>query len=349
MNNNDRSDLKKRAEIHLQRMSEAVNLHYAPHPARRYSRKEIAQAMRISANDVGKLLREAERHKIIEIKINPRFVPKIREELRAAYRLRDVIISPVFPEEDRTTEALAREAARFFDSVVSQDHTSSTTVGISGGRTIHKMVEMIDAKSRQINIYPLTGIWRDLQINYVDSGVLVHSLWLKCNDAAKAYWFPIEPLVTERMTKESVIQQRKAYLRNKQIRMVFEAATSVDIAFIGVGPVREKSATIAQLSGIGITYDRLKRQGAVGIAAGVWYNKNAEPVIDDYFLSVPLDTFKKLARRKTKRVVVVAAGDDKVEPIDVLLKHHICNVLITDTRTASLLSMRHRKTPTNGK
>lgn len=303
----------------------------------------IGQSLGCSTMEVSRLLREAREHKIVEIKLNPRRGPSIRETLVQRYNLKEIRISPAFSDPEKTREALAEEAAEFFDEIVMRDHTTAgITVGISGGRTIHKMVDLIKAQPRQISIYPLTGIWRDLQINYVDSGVLVHSLWLKCKDAAQAFWFPIEPL-TGRATKESVLDQRKTYLKNRQIRMVFDAANAVDLALIGVGPLRERSATIRQLKSIGITYEHLKRRGAIGIAAGVWYDKNAEAVVPDYFLSVPLEAFKKLSRRRTKRVVVVAGGAEKVEAIEVLLRRRICNGLITDSRTAALLASKKDK------
>ncbi len=333
---NQRTRKKKHVDEDLKRMTRAAEMYF------RESRKQqvIADELLCSVMEVSRLLREAEKHKIVEIKVNSQHGARIRETLLNRYKLKDLRISPAFADNEQTREALAEEAKEFFDEVVMKDHTTAgTTVGISGGRTIHKMVDLIEQEPRQIKIYPLTGIWRDLQINYVDSGVLVHSLWIKCKDAAQAFWFPIEPL-TSRTTKQSVLDQRKMYLKNRQIKTVFEAANNVDLALIGVGPLRERSATVRQLKSIGITYEYLKRRGAVGIAAGVWYDKNAKPVVDDYFLSVPLDAFKKLSRRSTKRVVIVAGGPEKVEAIDILLRNRVCNALITDSRTASLLAAK---------
>lgn len=316
----------------LKRMATAAEMYYEG----RYSQKEIGKALKCSPMEVSRLLKEAREHGIVKFQI---YHPEksLREALIERFSLRDARVSHIFPDAEQTREALALEAARLFDEFVANSHSGSgITVGVSGGRTIHKMVDLLKPLPRQIDIYPLTGIWRDLQINYVDSGVLVHSLWLKCKDAARAFWFPIEPLDHFKRAK-TVREQRKRYLQNPQIKEIYEAANNVDVAFLGVGPVREHSSTIRQLKSIEITYETLKEKSAVGIAAGVWYNRKAKPVIPDYFLSVPLTTFQKLASDITKRVVIVAGGDEKIEAIRVLLENKMCNVIVTDNRTAALL------------
>lgn len=331
--NNQRRSRKRLPEEDVERMTVAAEMYYGP---KNFAQKEIAKVLRCSTTEVGRLLKSAEAHGILQIQIRRHKQP-LRDALIERYQLKEVRISPTYPGTEETREGIASEAAQFFDEAISHSHGGSTmSIGISGGRTIHKMVDLLTAKSRHIAIYPLTGIWRDLQINYVDSGVLVHSLWLKCKDGAHAYWFPIEP-ISHNAHRRTVRNQRKRYLKNPQISEIYSAANDVDLALIGVGPVREHSSTIRQLSGIGITYEKLRSRSAIGIAAGVWYNKRAKPVITDYFLSVPLDAFQKLSANATKRVVVVAGGSEKVEAIRVLLEHRICNSLITDSKTASLL------------
>jgi len=300
--------------------------------------KQIGHSLKISSTHVGRILKKAREQHIVDIRINRQHTETLRQGLIKQFELLDVRITQRFLDDDESRKMLAREAARYFDETVIIE--SFTSIGISGGRTIHRMVDMIKPQRRNIKIYPLTGIWRDLQISYVDSGVLVHSLWLKCLDAAEAYWFPIEP-ITGRTSRVRVLDQRRKYLRNQQIRSIYRAAKTVDVAFIGVGPLRVESSTIKQLRNIGMTHEFLRQAGAIGIAAGVWYNKLAQPVIDDYFLSVPIKAFRALVRRG-KRIVVVAGGDEKLEAIFVLLKNRVCNVLVTDSRTAYQLLERGR-------
>jgi DNA-binding transcriptional regulator LsrR (DeoR family) len=79
----------------------------------------------------------------------------------------------------------------------------------------------------------------------------------------------------------------------------------------------KESTTIRQLENIGITYERLKRKKAVGVAGGVWFNEAAKPVLEDYFLSVPLQTFQRMVGEEGKKAVVVAGGEEKAEAIRV--------------------------------
>jgi len=298
-----------------------------------YKQARIGMILECSAMEVSRLLRGAREHNIVQIRINRQQSDDLEHNLVRKFKLLEVRLSPHASDPEESRRLLAAAAAQYFNDVL-QDHL---TVGLSGGRTLHKMVEMITSERRQITIYPLTGIWRELQINYVDSGVLVHSLWSKCRDAAEAFWFPIEPL-KNRTSKSIILAQRRKYLNNSQVKTVYSAAKTVDLAFLGVGPLRKNSSTIKQLQNIGITYEYLKNVGAVGIAGGVWYNHQAEAVVKDYFLSVPITAFSRLSRQSDKRVVIVAGGDEKLNAIRVLLDKRVCNVLITDTRTAALLS-----------
>ena len=295
--------------------------------------KEIANAFGYSNTHISRILKLAMDRNIIEIKINRQHIEKVRLDLIARYGLVDARLTPSATSVDATRKYLADEAARYFDEFVPTDYTK---VGISGGRTVHKIIELIEPRPRRIKIYPLTGLWRDLRINYIDSGALVYALWSKCMDAAEGFWFPMEP-IPARFSRAHVLEQRRKYLQNPQIKNVYSAAERIDFAFIGIGPLRRKSSTINQLRNIGITYEYLKRRGAIGIASGVWFDREAKAVVDDYFLSVSLDAFRKMSAQSDKRVIVVAAGDDKVQALRAFLDSRTCNVLLTDTRTASKL------------
>jgi len=327
VNNNRRGKLTETEK--LERMINVAELYYN----RSLGEKEIAEAFGYSSTHISRILKLALENNIIEITINRQHIEKIRQKVLERFRLLDVRLTPHVTDIESSRKYLAADAARYFDECVPKDHSK---VGISGGRTMHKLVELIESKPRRIKIYPLTGLWRDLHINYVDSGALVHSVWSKCMDAAEAFWFPIEPIAA-RTSRAQISAQRQKYLKNPLVKSVYRAANNVDFALIGVGPLRKKSSTINQLKNLGITYEYLKKRGAVGIAAGVWFNRKGEPAIDDYFLSVPLQAFRKMSKESGKKVVVVASGDEKVEAIRIFLESGNCNVLLTDSRTASKL------------
>jgi len=133
-------------------------------------------------------------------------------------------------------------------------------------------------------------------------------------------------------------------MANPEVKKIYKEACSVDLALIGVAAVRRESTTIRQVKNIGIDYDYLTNQGAVGIAGGIWFKVNGESVLkDDYFLSVPLDTFREGAHDKRKKAVVIAGGDEKVLPMYVFLKNKLCNVVVTDSRTARLLLVKDQE------
>jgi len=312
----------------LDRLIKVADMYYGE---KSLTEKEIATELKCSPNNVSKMLKEARKKNILDIRINRVHTDEIRRSLIDRFRVLDVRIAPYVPSEEGTRTLIAREAANYFNEVLK----GLKSIGISGGRTLHQMIDHVGSTRRHITIYPLTGLWRDLRINYVDSGALVHYLWMKCEDAAEAFWFPMEPIAPN--TDARVVRNKRLnYMMNPEIKAAFDAANEVDLAFIGVAPLRRESSTIRQLENIGITFERLKRKKAVGVAGGVWFNANAKPVLEDYFLSVPLETFQKMVK-EGKKAVVVAGGEEKLEAIRVFLEHAVCNVLITDGRTARSL------------
>src|SRR5436190_769072 len=136
------SDLEK-----MQRMIAVSELYYE----RSLGGKKIAEELGCSITEVGRILKRALEANIIELRINRRHLEKTRQDLMELFGLQDVRLSHHVPDVERTRKFLAEEAARYFDEVVSHDHPA---VGISGGRTMHQMVEMIKPQPRRINIYP---------------------------------------------------------------------------------------------------------------------------------------------------------------------------------------------------
>jgi DNA-binding transcriptional regulator LsrR (DeoR family) len=306
-----------------------------------FSRKEIALKLGYTEVHIGRIIKEAEKRGILETsrKINRQHIDQLRVDFVSRFELLDARIAPSVPDENGLRQAIGIEAARYFDEIIGQ-HKS---VGISGGRTLHRMIERLEEKRRAIKIYPMTGLWRDLRISHIDSGALTFLLWLKCLDST-AYWFPIEPIPAE-TDRDQVLAHRANYMANPEVKKIYYQACKVDLALIGIAPVRRESTTIRQVKHIGIDYDFLTNEGAIGIAGGVWFNINGASVLkDDYFLSVPLDTFKEGAHKKRKKAVVIAGGEEKVLPMYVFLEKKLCNVVITDAATArALLSMKDQE------
>jgi deoxyribonucleoside regulator len=299
-----------------------------------------------SVMSIGRILKEAEDRGILEkiYKINREHVDQLRIDFISQFGLLDARITPLdaHSDADGLREVIAIEAARYLDKII-PEHKS---LAISGGRTLHRTVERLPRKSRPIKIYPMTGLWRDLRIGHIESGALAFLLWLKCLDST-AYWFPIEP-IAPKTNREKLLARRANYLKNPEVEKIYNQACKADLALIAVAALRRESTTIRQVKNIGIDYDYLTNDAhAVGIAGGIWFKENGEPALDDdYFLSVPLDSFKKAPNDKRKKAVMIAGGAEKVLPMYVFLKNKLCNVVVTDTHTAKLLLQKDRESKT---
>src|SRR5882762_8923195 len=115
----------------LERMSDVAQMYYVDG----LNEKEIGRALHCSAMHVSRILKRAREQHVVDIKINRQHTETIRQELMHQFGLVDVRITPRFSDDDESRMVLAKEAAQFFDQIV-KEHIS---VGISGGRTIHKM------------------------------------------------------------------------------------------------------------------------------------------------------------------------------------------------------------------
>jgi DNA-binding transcriptional regulator LsrR (DeoR family) len=111
----------------------------------------------------------------------------------------------------------------------------------------------------------------------------------------------------------------------------------LDLALVGIGSM-EPSRMLAVSGNIFSREDRaeLQRLGAVGDICFRFYNANGQPIKSQLMKRVIGIDLDKL--RRSKRVVGVAGGMQKMNSILGALRGGLIDVLITDPRTAEALS-----------
>lgn len=228
---------------------------------------------------------------------------------------------------------LGKAAAALFEEEVQR--RVSPVVGIGGGSTLYEMIEDLEFKPRDIRLYPMSMMGRGPEIEYVDSVYLTTSLFYKSKPMAKAFVTGIPPLPSRRERAVTFVQ----FLLEEipEVRLVYEGAKNVDIAFIGLGAMIPMGDFTDELSKLGVSLRDLKTNGAVGGINYNWFDSRGNQ-IGQYFLTVSIDDLKRLSKDPSRLVVLVAGGKHKIDPIRIALSSRMVNAIVTDELTASLLT-----------
>jgi DNA-binding transcriptional regulator LsrR (DeoR family) len=154
-----------------------------------------------------------------------------------------------------------------------------------------------------------------------------------------AYALPVQHLVSLRQIE----RERRRLLRDREVRAIFEAARSVDLALVGIGRIAEQTPGFCSLAeSYGISVARLRDLGVVGEinyqpfdAEGRIVAEPALRAVMHRVLSVEGPELQALSRREDRHVIAIAGGPAKVEAVRGALRGCFMNVLVTDEDLAT--------------
>jgi len=137
-------------------------------------------------------------------------------------------------------------------------------------------------------------------------------------------------------------------LRDAEIRSIFEAAQSVDIALCGIGLIAEGTPGFCALAeSYGVSVKRLRQLGVVGEinyqpfdTEGRIVDRPELRALKHRVLSVEGERLQALSRRDDRSVIAVAGGRSKIDAVRGALRGHFMNVLVTDEDCATGLLQR---------
>jgi deoxyribonucleoside regulator len=155
----------------------------------------------------------------------------------------------------------------------------------------------------------------------------------------RAYALPVQHLVSLR----EIERERRRLLRDPEIRSIFEAAQSVDIALCGIGLIAEDTPGFCALAeSYGVSVRRLRQLGVVGeinyqpfAADGRIVDRPELRALMHRVLSVEGERLRALSRRDDGYVIAVAGGRTKVDAVRGALRGRFLNVLVTDEACAA--------------
>ena len=289
------------------------------------SQAEVAEALGTSRSNVSRMLAEAQRQGIVEIRVNDPGgrVHELEEQVRQQFGLRDVRIAYSAPTPGlRVEDQVGVQASRLL-----LDHLKdSMTVALSWGHALQSMVYATTGEDVHtgVTLVQLVGGLSSIR-NEISGQELVRELALRLG---AGYRFLHAPA-----TLESSVA-RDALLAETSIADALQAATRADLAVVGIGTPSHGSSS-AILDSLRLDEADLAgfwAQKPVGDVAARYYGAAGQPIrgaVEDHILAVTLEDLVAIPH-----VVGVAHGRAKAPGVLGALRGHLVDSLVCDESLA---------------
>ncbi|MDF2592080.1 MAG: sugar-binding protein [Clostridia bacterium] len=280
------------------------------------TQQEISDHLGLSRMRVIKLLERARQTGIVQFQIRSSLSKRMEVEqtLIQKYHLKDTYVVPTNPNGEEVNETIAKAAAMYVGSRISDNCFINLGYGDTLSRTLNHLATNVDSV---VSYVSLTG------------GVSYYLPNIQSNVFnAKLYLMPA-PLIASSQEMAEAIKNETSI---KEIESMSKLAS---MTIVGIGAMNHdatilKSSTLSQNDFI-----LLSMQGAVGDILSHFIDKDGsllDTEIDSRLISTPLSALKEF-----NNVIAVAAGEKKVTAIRAALTGDYIDVLITDENTAQKL------------
>lgn len=292
------------------------------------SQAEIAAMLDTSRPNVSRMLKDAQRQGIVEIKIHDPSgrARDLERRLAEVFGLSEVRVSARNPHGGETASRVGTLAAGLLLSSLEE----GTTVGISWGRALHAAVEALSTdRDHEVTVVQLLGGMSSVG-NEVSGQELARSLAVALGGTYQLMHAPA--------TLGSAAAAR-ALREEPSVAGALEAARTCDIALVGIGaPTSGSSAAVIESMALGAADARdFWAQQPVGDLAGRYFTAAGAPIsgpVDDRVVSVSLRDLAAIPL-----VVGVALGRDKAAAVrGALLGHHVDALVCDESLARSLLT-----------
>ncbi len=313
-------------------MVRCLELYY--HQAK--SQKDIARALGVSAPTVSRLLKRAYDEGWVRVELDLPRMEKLEAALIERLGLRDAVVVAAAGRGD-LKEELGVAAAAYFEKIAS----NGMRIGLSCGFTLYQTIRRLrERRFRDLALYPLSGESTLKQVDLFPN-TLVGMMAAKYRPHVQAYALPVQHL----LSLGEIERERRRLLRDPEVRTIYNAAQSVDIALVGIGLIGDQTPGFCSLAeSYGVSVGRLRQLGVVGeinyqpfARDGRIVDRPELRVLMRRVLSVGGDRLQALSRRPDRHVVAIAGGRAKVEAVRGALAGRFMNVLVTDEDVATAL------------
>ncbi len=297
--------------LQKKQMQEAATLYYE----KKYTQSEVAQLMNLSRQTVSKLLNDAIKEKIVEIRIhNPEITcADLEQAICNKYKIKNAIICGVSSGDKSLCQLMTvKKASSYIKTLLERGNQN---VALSWGHTIQMLIEEFQYINTKDNVvFPLFGATDQEQACYL-SNELARSFADKISARVNYAWFPYHP---------DNIEDCELFKKTSYYKKLNDSWSNIDIAIIGIGN-NEIIRTFGKIFG----YNE-KCMSAIGDVSTHFFDINGE------FIELYENTLcaSKENLKNAKQTIAIACGDDKIEAIHGALRTGVIDTLITDEYTA---------------
>ncbi len=288
------------------------------------SQDQIARALMTSRSNISRILSVAKKRGIVEIKINEatKRETEIEEMLISQFGLRAALVAKV-PKGTSDYKAVGQLAVQSF-----LNHLKPRVkVAISWGRSIQAMVDTLESENRpDLTFIPLMGGMTAIPSSH-SGETLIRSLAEKFHAQYQVLHAP------------TIVQSpdiKVALMREPSVASVIDAARTADVAFVGIGSKGANSSVhILQSAGIEEESNPEFFDKWSGDLAGRFFDRDGHSIdsrLDSRTVGLDLDEIARI-----RRVVGVAAGEEKTEGILAALRGGLISELVTSSNCAMRL------------
>lgn len=286
--------------------------------------QQIADALGLSRVKVTRLLAEARRTGVVEIRVNSdeRLFTDLEVALADRFGLRQAWVAPAAKDPSRLRASLGIVGAGALLAVLRPGMTvavglSATVAAIAPG--LHR------APAVDVLLVPATGS-RLGAIDEPSAQDVAQSLARALR--GRAHHLPA-PVLAASPASAALLRQEP------DVASALDRARNADLAIVGVGGTTPGSGLLMQGAVPDAVLAELRDAGAVGGILASYYDADGTPVptaLADRIIGITLDELASIELR-----IGVAGGPDKLTPLRGALAGHHLDVLVTDDRTASQL------------
>jgi DNA-binding transcriptional regulator LsrR (DeoR family) len=302
------------------------------------SQAEIGKLLNLSTAKVNRLLKHAREQGMVEINIRTPFnqLFEIERELHMAYSIPEAYIIPYLTDNPETAlQTLGKAAAEY----LLQRLRDGDTICVSGGKTVHAIVEAIEPRrSYQVKVVPATGA-RQGKL-FTDVNYLAARLAEKLGGESYQLNAPIFVDTAE---------ECETLLSMRHISEILNIARNAQIALVGIGSIIPGVSSYFDLLG-SLTVDIedwtkvITNTNGYGEILAYVIDRHGQLCLPNYnqrVIGLSLDELKSIPL-----TIGAATMPDKVKPIHSALKGKYLKTLITDEQTAlAALKLQHHGAP----
>ena len=295
-------------------MYEAATLYYE----KKLTQQEIAERMKLSRQTVSRLLTDAVRENIVEIKVhNPeRNRAALEAQLCERFGISRCVLCGAGSQDDAIRRVITVKAAAEY--LLPTLRRGGLKIAVSWGRTVQELIRALPETPTSGNtVFPLFGA-TDNEQSYFSPNELARKLADKLGAELKRAWFPYKP---DDPRDYDLLKQLSYY---QKLQAMWDTA---DLAILGIGNTEILDIFRNTFGGT-----RLQAQIVGDIATHFFDKEGHITELYQHKLCADVQNIKN-----AKQTIAIACGSEKISALTGALNTGLLNVLITDEHTARQL------------